>query len=132
MLMTLLPEGWRDDSSIVYTRAVPVTGQPNASLTVRWEPATPATLNDELARRAKRVAAAMPGFALIGHGDAGLPDDPIPFLEYEVDGPVPLTQILLVRRIDGLSVWLTGQSGRALYARDRQVFLEAARNLQRP
>ena len=125
-LVTDVPDGWRDESTIVYTMPpdpqlvarLAAGSSPRSSpaaITVTWEDAGDLQAAAFLEGRLETLRRSLQGFKLLGRGDAGGGDSPVPYLEYGLAARVPLSQILLVRRVGALMVVVTGTAQPATY-----------------
>lgn len=142
-LETTIPDGWKDESTIVYTMPADVIAGPliarqrkseggGANVSITWEDAAQVAPQRYLDDRLEQTLKALPGFRLLGTGDLGDVGDPIPCAEYALQAGRPMMQLLAVRRIRERIVVVTGTALEPVYAKARPFFVDAARALRAP
>lgn len=139
-LSCVVPDDWRDESSITYTmppdaQLVPALHasarpQSQANVVINWQ-VTDEQASHYLDKRLRDLQRGLPGFRLIERGDDGSPDDPIPFVVYSFAVQVPLMQVLRCRRIIDRIVCVTGTATPSAFERCRDVFRAAVESLAR-
>lgn len=136
-LGTSIPDGWRDESTLTFVMAQdPALSMPlsmnkkssraSASITIAWDE-TDKDVQAYLDDRVETLARALPGFQERERGDV---EPGLPYIEYAIDGPMPMIQLLMIKRLEGRVVTVTGTALTAAYDGVRPQFLKAARDLQ--
>lgn len=135
------PEGWKDESTIVLTKPSSV-GDPRlsalaqesvrheASLTVKWEmmPAN-TTLEGYLNANLDSLRRTLPGLQVIESGNTIEGATDAAFLELELEQPLPLRQIILVRQVGDRVVIVTGSALPGNYLKLKKLFVETSASI---
>jgi hypothetical protein len=126
-----VPEGWRDESQIIFT--MPSTEGPavsRANVVFTWEDMPQGTESEYLEEHMRRLAGMVP-FKVIEEGSIGKETDAMHFIEVQLGYQRPMNQVLIVKRVGGKIVVVSGTALRDLYPQIRETFFEIARKLKK-
>lgn len=130
-LVTELPDGWHDESTMTFTIPPTDVGQGQAlspgNVVINWVDGNDAAPEEYLADLHKQFAEAFDNFEVLEEGELG---PAIPFIRFQFDAGRDLQQMLAVRRVGSRMVIVTGTALGELFERYRDQFADVARSLK--
>jgi hypothetical protein len=139
-LVTEIPDGWIDDSTLTYSipnpdeLAAPLSRKPAAgpcgNIAIKWDRgAGPVSARAYLDARLVELEQGLAHFTVEQRRELGSGADALAVAECSCELGAPLKQLLAVRRLGPLMLVVTGTTFPGVYERFRNTFVEIAQQI---